>query len=157
MSALYRIRECRLADLRHLVGTMRAEDRSEIAGLGLSPRHALFLCWQESPQPRMAEVDCGDGWEIAAAWGDCGALLDPVGRAWLFTAPPIEAVPLAFFRETRREVAARLRLRRRLVSSVRADYQRALRFFTMAGFRAGDPVAAPPYGLPYHPIEIVAA
>lgn len=108
--------------------------------MGIVPRHLLFRCWHNSPDPRVAEIDDGYCWRVAAVWGDEGALLDPVGRAWLVTTPIIERLPLAFFREARREIGERLKLRRVLISQVAADYACALRFFRMLGFTIEGPV-----------------
>lgn len=150
----YRIRRCLLADIRRISGDLRAQDRSEIDGFGLSPRRALFHCWQQSPTPRVAEIAVDERWRPAAVWGDEGALLDPLGRAWLFTAPIIERVPLAFFREARRQIRERLQVRHRLISSVRADYSQALRFFALLGFQISEALPQPPNGVLYHEIEI---
>lgn len=135
----YRILPCMLAHLRELATTMRAEDRAEIEGCGLVVRHTLAALWRRSTLPRVAIVDG----LVAAAWGDEAGVLEGTGRMWLFTAPPVERLPVAFFRETRREVAERLRVRRALIADVAESYTKAARFFTLLGFSFGAPVAAP--------------
>ena len=150
----YRIQPCTLADLRAMSLSMRAMDRSEIEGAGMKVRHALNRIWRGSVDPRCAYVDSGLGWEIAAVWGDEGSMLEALGRAWLFTAPPVEKVPLAFFREARKDIAQRLTMRRMLRSSVRADYTQALRFFRLLGFTIGPAVAVGPEGVFYREIAI---
>lgn len=150
MTDPYHIRGCRLADLRALAFLMRPCDRSEIVGLGLEPRHVLSQLYRESPDPQMAEY----GGEIAAAWGDCGGLLSSVGTAWLFTTPMVERAPLAFFRHAREWANNRLMVRQSLVSSIRADYTAALRFFAMIGFEIKEPQPLPPHGILYSVIEM---
>jgi hypothetical protein len=132
----YEIVPCSLGHLRMLARTMRAEDRAEIEALGLKPRHVLFHQWRASIEPKAGLVDG----EVAACWGDAAPLLAAEGSIWLFTAPPIERVPLAYFQEARRDIAERLRVRRVLRAHVACDYERALRFFAMLGFRVGDVV-----------------
>lgn len=130
----YEILPCRLSHLRRLAAMLRAADRAEIAAVG-EPRHVLFGLWQASLEPRAAIVDG----VVAAAWGDAAALLSDQGAAWFFTAPPIERVPLAFFREARREVARMLAGRETLASDVRKEYVCAQRFFSLVGFHVAAP------------------
>jgi hypothetical protein len=138
-----------------MVPAMREADRSEIVGQGWKPRHAMFRLWRESPDPQVGEVHDGTDWRLAAAWGDCGGMLDPVGSAWLFTTDMVERIPIAFFRQARAWSYGRLAVRQRLVSLVRADYACALRFFDMiGGFEVGDPQPMPPHGIPYSVIEL---
>lgn len=115
------------------------------------PRHALFRLWRDSPDPQVAEYHDG---RLAAAWGDCGGMLDATGAAWLFTTQAVELAPLAFFREARSWAYGRLAVRQRLVSSVRSDYTSALRFFRMMGFAIGEPETLPPHGISYSQIEL---
>lgn len=146
----YAIRDCRLADLPALARTLRLEDRAEIEAAGFQPKHLLFALWRASSWRRTALVDS----EIAACWGDAAGALSLEGAVWLFTAPPIERLPLAFFREARREVAERLRVRSSLRSEVAAGYPQALRFFQLLGFAIGEPHRIGPYGEVYRDIVI---
>ena len=131
----YRIVPCRIEHLREMARTMRGEDRAEIEGAGLVVRHVLMRLWRGTIQPRAAIVDG----EVAAIWGDEGGLVEHAGRMWLFTAPPVERLPLAFFRETRREVAEKLAYRQVLVADVADSYLSAQRFFRLLGFTIGEP------------------
>jgi hypothetical protein len=115
---------------------MRAADRAEIELCGLVPRHALTQLWRESIEPKAAIVDG----EVAAAWGDAAPTLSYEGYVWLFTAPPIERIPFAFYRETRQIIARYLQVRRSLLAHVACDYERSIRFFAMLGFKVGEPV-----------------
>ncbi len=115
---------------------MRAEDRAEIEALGLKPRHVLIQQWQNSIEPKTALVDG----EVAACWGDAAPMLAMEGSIWLFTAPPIERIKFAYFREARREIAERLQIRRSLKAHVTCDYERSLRFFALLGVRFGEPM-----------------
>jgi len=116
-------------------GAMRETDRLEITGVGLQPRHVLFVCWRESPYRMAATLDG----EIAAVWGDAGSVLDPVGQAWLFTAPAVTRLPVAFFRKTKEQIQGRLTMRHMLKSHVAEDYIAALRFFRLLGFTIAPP------------------
>ncbi len=116
---------------------MRAADRAEIEAVGLVPRHVLMQLWRASIQPKVALIDG----EVAAAWGDASPVLALEGSVWAFTAPVIERLPLAFYREARREIAEYLTVRRLLRAHVSCDYDRALRFFGMLGFKASEPIA----------------
>lgn len=138
MSA-FEIRPCTLAHLRDLALHMRAADRAEIAGAGRIARHLLIALWRRSLDPRVGLLDG----HVAAAWGDEAGLLDEEGAMWLFTTPLVERLPLAFFRQTRAEIAERLQVRRRLISEVAEDYTAALRFFRLLGFEIGEARAAP--------------
>lgn len=129
--ARYVILPCRLSHLAELARTMRREDRAEIEGAGVHVKHFLFALWKESAAYRRTALVDG---EVAACWGDAAGTLEPEGAMWLFTAPVIERVPLAFFREARRGIAERLTMRSVLRSDVAVGYERALRFFSMLGF-----------------------
>jgi len=129
------IEPCRLSHLREMNRAMREADRLEITGLGFCPRHVLFACWRESPYRMAATLDG----EIAAVWGDAGSALDPVGQAWLFTAPPVMRLPVEFFRKTKEQVRGRLTMRHMLRSHVAEDYVAALRFFRLLGFTIAPP------------------
>lgn len=133
----YQILPCRIEHLRELAHTMRAADRAEIELVGLKPRHVLMQLWRASIEPKVAIIDG----VVGAAWGDAAPVLATDGSMWAFTAPVIERVPLAFYREARREIADYLRVRHLLKAHVSCDYARALRFFAMLGFNVSDPVA----------------
>ena len=134
--ARYEILPCTLAHLRALAATLRSEDRAELIELmGLAPRHALIALWRASLAPRAAIVDG----EVAACWGDTAPLLSDTGSIWAFTAPPVAGLPLAFARETQREIGGLLSSRRVLRAHVADSYHSAIRFFAMAGFSVGAP------------------
>ena len=118
---------------------MRAEDRAEIEAAGFAVRHMLIRLWRQSIEPRCALVDG----EVAACWGDEAGLLADVGVMWLFTAPPVARLPLAFFREGRAEIARRLQTRRIIISDIAEGYDAALRFFRLLGAQISEPILAP--------------
>lgn len=134
----YAIVPCTLAHLREIGRTMRAEDRAEIEDAGLRPRHLLAQLWRDTLAPKAAIVDG----EVAAVWGDAAPLLALDGSMWMFTSPAVERLPLAYFREARRDIGERLKTRRVLRADVACGYERALRFFAMLGFRLGPPFEA---------------
>lgn len=115
---------------------MRAEDRAEIEAVGLVVRHTLVTLYRRTPQPRVALIDG----QVAAVWGDAAPLLADTGVVWMFTADPVERLPLAFFREAKAEIAGYLTYRRSLRTQVACCYGRALRFLRMLGFDLGDTV-----------------
>lgn len=132
----YEIMSCKLHHLRTLAATLRREDRAEFEMAGMVPRHRLYELWRMTVDPKAALVDG----EVAAAWGDAAPLLATEGRMWMVTAPPIERVPLAFFREGRLDIEERLRVRHALSSCIAGPYDKAVRFFAMLGFEIGPPV-----------------
>jgi hypothetical protein len=132
----YSIIPCTLGHLRELARTMRAKDRAEIESVGLKPRHLLFARYRKSWDSKTALVDG----EVAACWGDNAPMLSEEGHLWLFTAPPVERVPLAYLREVRRDVARRLENRSVLRTYTTDSYKQAIRFFAMAGFVPGPPI-----------------
>lgn len=131
----YEIVPCKLSHLRVLAATMRAEDRAELESIGVIARHGLYELWRQSEAPMTALIDG----EVAAAWGDTAGTLETEGRLWLFTAPIIERMPLAFFRETRRVIGTLLECRTSLKSRIIGPYDKAMRFFAMLGFEIGEP------------------
>jgi hypothetical protein len=132
----YEILPCRVAHIRELARTMRSEDREEIELVGLSPRHLLHDLWRSSLDPKAALIDG----EVAAVWGDNAPMLARQGSMWLFTAPIIARLPLAYFREARRDIRQRLEMREVLHAHVACTYERSLRFFEMLGFTVGEPI-----------------
>jgi hypothetical protein len=136
----YEVVETTPGHLRQMARLMRAEDRAEIEGFGLSPKRTLLRLYAGSGMTRTAFVDG----ELAAVWGLEKMLLSDVGQPWLFTTAAVERVPMAFFRETRRQVAEMMEGCRRLETKVLASYERSIRFFEMMGFRISR---AAPLGL----------
>jgi hypothetical protein len=136
--------------MRAMANRMRQEDRAEIVGMGLRPRRVLHDLLVDSVLARVALVDG----ELAAVWGLQSMMAADVGRPWLFTAPPIERVPVAFFREVRREVDGMLATRRRLETRVLASYEKSIRFFRLLGFRVSEPEPCGPLGTLYRTMTI---
>ena len=126
-----RIVSCRAAHIAEIARTMRSEDRAEITATGMQVKHFLFRLYAESPLYRRAALVDG---EVAAVWGDMAPLLATEGQMWLLTAPPVERVPLAFMREVKAHVKKHLEVRSVLRADASAEYERALRFFKLAGF-----------------------
>lgn len=132
----YEIVPCKPIHAGMLARRLRADDRAEIVGLGhCDVRRVLRSLMRSSLYCRSAFVDG----EMAAMWGVTGSLMDESGRAWLLTGPAVERVPLAFYREGRRQIEEMLKSRRVLVSQVAFSYDRAIRFFRMLGFSIGTP------------------
>lgn len=146
----YTIIPCRLSHIAEIARTIRAEDRAEIEGVGLHVRHLLVALYRGSLYRRAALVDG----EVAAVWGDSAPLISTEGAMWAVTAPVIERVPLAFFREARREIAERLQVRSVLRADVADSYTAALRFYRLLGFEIGARRPLPPAGTLYREISI---
>lgn len=146
----YQIINPRAEHIRAIVAEMRPDDRREVEGLGVNCRRALLAVYRHSFYRRAAIVEG----KTAAIWGCDGTLLSSIGHPWLLTTPTIEKVPLAFFRETRREIALMLETRTTLVSDIAEGYDRALRFFRLLGFTISVPHALGPDGQRYHQISL---
>lgn len=131
----YEIRDTRLSDIRALANTMRDQDRAEILGWGLVPRHLLHHLYRESPIKQTALVDG----EVAAVWGCQGAVLGGDADPWLFTAPAILRAKRGFFREARRIIGEMLAVHPRLRFYGLASYSESIRLFERMGFVAGPP------------------
>lgn len=131
----YEIVEARLEHLRALIPLLRDGDRAEVEVTSIPARHLLFGLWRSSLVRRAALVDG----EVAAVWGMSGSLAASEASVYLLTGRAIERIPLAFYREARRELRAMLETRRSLVCDVLADYTRAVRFFEMLGFEIDGP------------------
>lgn len=129
----YTITECRTEHLRRILPILRQGDRDELAATGLNPKHHVFALWRNSSISRVALVDG----EVAAVWGCIAPMASASADMWLLTSPAVEKMPLAFFRETRREVAEVLTVHPVLRTQVGADYKEAIRFFRMLGFSVG--------------------
>jgi len=115
---------------------MQPEDRAELESCGWAPRHALIALWCRSYKPMTMLID-GD---VAACGGDESQLLDDVGRLWMFTTAAVERAPLAFVRAAHQQIRERLRIRSSLIVDVGETHHKALRLYTMLGFRiAGEP------------------
>lgn len=149
----YAIVPCTLAHLRELARTMRAEDRAELEAAGLVPRHVLYRLWRASAPCRAAVIDG----KVAVAWGDAGGVLSDTGEMWLFTTPQAGLLPIAFFREARRDIAARLRGRRILRAHVIDGYERALRLYRLLGFAIGEPTPIGPHQQLFREIRLERA
>ena len=124
-----------LAHMRTMSRAMRAGDRAEVERAGADAHRLLHWLWRDSYLRRAALVDG----ELAAVWGCQGSAIAAEGVMWLFTAQPVERIPLLFFRQARREVAEALTTHARVWSCVLDGYDKALRFFQMIGFSVGDP------------------
>lgn len=139
-----------LEHVRALVRNLRAEDRAEIAGLGLNVRHTVHGLYRDSVVRRAALVDG----EVGAVWGLQGSLTSDVGFPWLFTTPAVERVRFGYFRVAITEIGRMLEMKRRLVSRVASDYERSIRTFRMLGFEIGEPEMLGPYGLSYRTMTL---
>ena len=139
--------------LRLIAPVLRAPDRAEVEQQGLVVRHALNEAYANSIICRAAFVDG----EIAALWGLRGEMLADHGFAWLLTAPPVERVPLSFFRVVRDEVADMMATRRSISTWVWAEYAKSLRFFAMQGFKKSGEVRLGPRKTLYYEMVLERA
>lgn len=131
----YQILPCRLSHIREILRTMRAKDRREFEIAGTNPKHRLYELYRMTAEPKAALVDG----EVALIGGDAASFLAQEGLMWMVTAPPIERVPLAFFREMKRELQRLLSYRQRLRSCIAGPYEEAIRFYSLLGFEVSEP------------------
>lgn len=139
------IRESIVTDVYALAANLRAEDESEITGLGLDVRKSLRDSFRHGILRHTALVDG----EIAAMWGLGGAMLSDEGAPWLMTTPLIERIPLTLVKTSKTQVAEMLRQRQFLCNYVLATYRRACRFLEVLGFVLDPPVAMGPNHTPF--------
>lgn len=137
----YEIVPTQIEHVYELAETMREADRKEIADLGIGVKKALYRAFRNSILCRVALVDA----RVAAMWGLAVGLRDGVsplsdlGVPWLHTSAAVEALPIAFMREAKSELAAMKALRPRLESFVAADYAQAVKFLRILGFTVEKP------------------
>jgi hypothetical protein len=149
----YEIREAALRDALRLAKVLRDEDRLEITGDGFEPRDLLVWLCRDSIIARTGLIEG----EIAAMWGLQGSMLGSVGVPWLFTSPKIRTMPLAFYRESRREIAEMMVTRRRLETRVLSSYSHSIRLFTLLGFHVGTEETVGAGGARYRPMVMERA
>lgn len=119
-----------------LAANLRTGDAAEIEAVGLAAKPTIRTSFRHAVLCRTALIDN----EVAAMWGLGGTLLSGVGAPWLLTTPVVERVsPLTFVRVGAREMAAMLRVRRRLENQVHASYARAIGVLRLWGFTLDEP------------------
>lgn len=132
----YEIVPACIGHVYHLAANLRAADAAEIAGVGVTPKKALYRAFRNSVNCKTAFV----GGEIAAMWGVCVgmrpgvSLLSDLGVPWLHTSPAVERIPVSFVKVAKAELALMCASRRRLESFVAADYHQAVKFLRLLGF-----------------------
>ena len=136
MSHSYLIRDATIADVYALARSLRAADRAECAGYGVTPAVGLRRSFYAASYRRTGLIDGA----IAAMWGICGTALGHTAHAFLMTAPIIEKLPIAFVREARREVKTMLETHERIEGEVAVEYHAAQRFLEVLGFELGAAV-----------------
>lgn len=144
---MYLIRDSIIADVYQLARTLREADLQECLGYGIEPAKGLRQAYYQAFVRRTALIDG----VVAAMWGirgdprngNYGSALGHTAYAYLLTAPIIEKLPLAFFRETRREVRAMLDTHCRIESECAVSYLQAQRFLHMVGFEFDETVDLP--------------
>lgn len=115
----------------------REGDKKEVRDLFGDVRKGIAYWFRRSTYRRAAFVD-GD---LAAIWGCDATLASAVGNVWMMTAPPIEKIPITFFRVMRQELDVMSWGGRELHSASGADYPQALRSMKILGFEIGVPRA----------------
>ena len=148
----YQIVPAEVPHLRALEADMREADRSEIAGLGVTVRTALWKAYRNSPICRTAIIDG----QVAAMWGVCVglrggiSLLGREGVPWLHTTAAVEKLPVSFVKAGKAELAAMVALYPRLESFVAAEYVAAIRFLRILGFEIDPAMPVGAHGEMYH-------
>lgn len=132
------------AEVHHvyeLAVTLREADRTEILNMGYPVKKALWRAFRNSVLCRTALVGgyVAAMWGLAIGWRTDVSPLSDLGVPWLHTSAAIEALPVAFIRESRKQVAAMRKLRPRLESHVAVEYLQAIKFIRMMGFTVEKP------------------
>lgn len=134
-----------------LAAALRPRDAAEIAGVGISPKKALYRAFRNSVMCKTAFVDG----EIAAMWGLCVGLrpgvspLSDLGVPWLHTSAAVERIPVSFVKIAKAELALMCVNRRRLESFVAADYPQAVKLLRILGFTVEQPKPIGANGAPF--------
>lgn len=114
---------------------LRAEEKREIAALGIAPRSAVLRLMICSTLCRALFLDG----EIAALGGLSSGLMSAEARAWLLTTEAVERRPLAFVRFMQGQITEALERYRLVTADATADSPRTLRLWRMLGGRLGPP------------------
>lgn len=134
-----------------LADRLRPADEAEVRGLGHTPRKALYRGFRNSVLCRAGLVEgrCAAMWGVAVGQVPGACLLGSLATPWLLTSADVEAVPLAYLRVGRAELAAMRALYPQLAGYVAADYAAAVRWLRMIGFTVDAPVPLGPFGKLY--------
>lgn len=150
-SMVYRIVPAEIEHVYALAANLRPRDAAEIAGVGVSPKKALYRAFRNSVMCKTAFV----GSDIAAMWGLCVGLrpgvspLSDLGVPWLHTTGAVERIPVSFVKAARAELRLMRANRRRMESFVAADYPQAIRFLRLLGFTVTKPAPIGAAGAPF--------
>jgi hypothetical protein len=138
-----------------LAATMRADDASEVAALGLTPLDALLESLRASEVALTLLFDS----EPAVMWGAEPVrrtlLSEPVAASvWCLTGTGVERHRKDFARVSRAGVAALIARYPVLFADVDARYARSLRWVRWLGFTVLPAVPFGVSGEPFHPIVL---
>jgi hypothetical protein len=130
----YRIIPSEFSHIGRLCGSLRYDDLAEISCFGLRPFTAVSRSYKLSYYRRSAVVDG----ELAAMWGLSGVMFG-TGQYWLLTGKAIERIPVAFVKESLREIEVMLQMCSRIEGVVTTAYSKAVRLLEVLGFSLSPP------------------
>lgn len=111
--------------------SLRDEHRRAALGIGLDVHHELTMRFLQSSIRRACFADG----KLATLWGVTGPMLATDGLVWLAVADFATQYPLKLVKETRRELDAVMRIKRKLSTVMLEADPASLRFAHALGFR----------------------
>jgi hypothetical protein len=114
---------------------LRPQQREALERTGASMHHRLIHLFNLSEFKRTWMIDG----EIGALFGVTGGWLEPCGYVWLVISNKGAEYPVAFLRETRRQLDAMMASKRVLETTVIDGHDEALRLAAFLGFYVGPP------------------
>lgn len=131
-----RVVECTAGHIGMMSKLIRDADRREVVALyGEDVRRAIRRFFHMSVVRRAGFIDG----ELAAIWGISSTLLSDEAMGWLLTTPQIEKKPLAFVKETQRQLSDLMQTYSVIRGHVAIDYKQAVDFLMLIGFSLSIP------------------
>lgn len=130
----FQIVEARAYHCGAMVRMLRAEHQRAIARLGVNAHRELRQRFDSSSFRRAWLIDG----KLAALGGVTGSQLSSEGYVWLALSGLATRYPLEVVRETRRQLAALMVVKRSLVTSIIASDETSKRFAIFMGFVLAD-------------------
>lgn len=122
-----------------MIRRLRADHRTAIASLGISPHHNLRFNFDTSMFTRAWLIDG----ELAGLGGVTGSELASTGYVWLALSEKATQFPIAIVKEARRQLARIMLTKHDLVTTIIPEDKTSLRFATWFGFDLVDPTPIP--------------
>lgn len=137
----FAIIEAREYHCGQIVRRLREDQRASMIGLGVNPHREIRKNFEASAFRRAWLVDG----HLGALFGVTGPLIATNGYCWLALSERGEKYPIEVVKETRRQIAAIMRTKRELITTLLPEDKVAFRFATWLGFEVAH-TAPIPYG-----------